>query len=241
MLKDFSTVLAVIINLVMVASITRNKSEVIVPEVSAYLITYGGLIQGISSFLLIIFYISARGGLITKSRWRQFIKENSESMEPFENEDRLETCEMSIHMTHRILMTKGPDAIEFQGDNGERDFGNSFTKAEYYMYNFIFFIEDATFIYYVLYFMVSLLGFIYLDIFYALHLFDFVTRSPTLQNIIRAVTENFDLFAITSMLFVIILYIYANIGFFYLQIYFIDTGVNKYEDKPNEGYCNTLT
>jgi hypothetical protein len=101
-------------------------------------------------------------------------------MEPFENEDRLETCEMSINMTHRILMTKGPDAIEFQGENGQRDFGNSFTQAEYYMYNLVFFIEDVTFIYYVLYFMISLLGFIYLDIFYALHLFDFVTRSPTL-------------------------------------------------------------
>jgi hypothetical protein len=55
------------------------------------------------------------------------------------------------------------------------------------------------------------------------------------------VTENFDLFAMTAMLFVIILNIYANIGFFYLQPYFTDTGVNKYEDKPNEGYCNTLT
>lgn len=43
-----------------------------------------------------------------------------------------------------------------------------------------------------LYFIVSMLGYFYLDIFYALHLFDFVPRSPTLQNIIRAVTQNGD-------------------------------------------------
>lgn len=44
----------------------------------------------------------------------------------------------------------------------------------------------------------------------------------------------------TAMLLIILINIYANIGFFYLQSYYIDTGVNKYEDLPNENYCTTL-
>jgi len=38
--------------------------------------------------------------------------------------------------------------------------------------------------------MISMLGYFYLDIFYALHLLDFITRSPTLQNVIKSVTLN---------------------------------------------------
>jgi homoaconitase/3-isopropylmalate dehydratase large subunit len=57
-----------------------------------------------------LFYASARGGLITKAKWREFVKENQKTMETFENEDRLDLCEMSIEMTHNILMTKGPEA-----------------------------------------------------------------------------------------------------------------------------------
>jgi hypothetical protein len=55
----------------------------------------------------------ARGGLITKAKWREFVKENLKTMETFENEDRLDLAEMSIEMTHNILMTKGPEAPEF--------------------------------------------------------------------------------------------------------------------------------
>jgi hypothetical protein len=63
--------------------------------------------------VLILFYAMARGGLITKAKWREFVKENLKTMETFENEDRLDLAEMSIEMTHNILMTKGPEAPEF--------------------------------------------------------------------------------------------------------------------------------
>ena len=126
-----------------------------------------------------MFYTMARGGLITKAKWRDFVKENLKTMKSFDNEDRLEITEMSIEMTHTILMTKGPEASEFNID-GRIFFGNCYTKFEYTMFNILFFIQDSVFIYYVLYFMISMLGFFYLDIFYALHLLDFITRSPTL-------------------------------------------------------------
>lgn len=52
-------------------------------------------------------------------------------MVSFENEDRLDLSEMSIEMTHNILMTKGPEAPEFEGEEGGLVFGNCYTKFEY--------------------------------------------------------------------------------------------------------------
>lgn len=53
-------------------------------------------------------------------------------MMPFENEDRLDLSEMSIEMTHNILMTKGPEAPDFEGEEeGTLVFGNCYTKFEY--------------------------------------------------------------------------------------------------------------
>jgi len=142
MLKDFSTALALIINFVLIGWVERvnHYRDVYVPDIAEYIITYGGILQGVSSAVLILFYMSARGGIITKARWREFVKGNAENMAPFENEDRLDINEMSIAMTHRILMTKGPEASEFEGEDGKLNFGNVFTRLEYNLYNALFFI-----------------------------------------------------------------------------------------------------
>ena len=70
------------------------------------MIYYIGILQGISSGLLIFAYIINRGGLITKARWREYVKINKTIYKPFDNEERLDIHEMSIEMTHLILMTK---------------------------------------------------------------------------------------------------------------------------------------
>lgn len=171
MLKDFCTVLSVIMNVILIAFTERvgHYREVYIPELAEDIIAYGGIVQAVASGMLILFYAMARGGLITKAKWRDFVKGNAKRMKPFENEDRLDITEMSIEMTHTILMTKGPEAGEFQGEEeGSLHFGNAYTKCEYYMFNVLFFIQDGIFIYYVLYFMISLLAYFYLDIFYAL-------------------------------------------------------------------------
>jgi hypothetical protein len=46
---------------------------------------------------------------------------------------------MSIEMTHNILVTKGPEASEFEVD-GQVHFGNCYTRFEYYIFNILFFI-----------------------------------------------------------------------------------------------------
>ena len=95
------------------------------------------------------------------------------------NEDRLDVNEMSIEMTHLILMLHGPEANDFKVGRS-RKFGNLFTKIEYYMFNVWFFFSDQTFRYYVFYFGTSMVGFIYGPLFYSFHLLDIINRFPTL-------------------------------------------------------------
>lgn len=55
---------------------------------------------------------------------------------------------MSIEMTHILLMTKGPDANEFQVEEDDEEgnksdslnFGNCVTRFEFYFLNIYFFI-----------------------------------------------------------------------------------------------------
>ena len=102
---------------------------------------------------------------------------------------------MSIEHTHLILMCKGPEAPEFNMDEDEngkirRNFGNFFTTLEYYTLNCNYFIKDSLFNYYVLYFGISALGLFSHEMFYSFHLLDVTVRSPSLQNVVRSVTEN---------------------------------------------------
>ena len=60
------------------------------------------------------------------------------------NNERLSIDEMSIEMTHVILMLKGPNATDFNNE-GVFNLGNWFTKLEYYILNMNFFIQDSTF------------------------------------------------------------------------------------------------
>lgn len=110
-------------------------------------------------------------------------------METLENNNRYTVEEMPIEMTHMILMLKGPEAPEF--NLGEfPNYGNQFTNLQIKIFNIYFFIQDAQFQYQVLYFGISILGYLSQDIYYSFHLLDVITRSPTLQNVIRSVTSN---------------------------------------------------
>jgi len=144
---------------------------------------------------------------------------------------------MNIEMTTTILLTKGPEAHEFNLTE-ERVFGNAFTRLYYYMFNLWFFFSDFAFQYYLLYFMISMLGYFYIDMFYSFHLLDLITRFPTLQNAIKSATLNGDQLLMTGMLMVILIFIYAEVGFFYLSDTYINGDVNAYNSlDKGENLC----
>ena len=130
------------------------------PEFISIFIFVLGIGQGTSSFVLIVFYSINKYALITKKGWRNFIRNRGE-FEPKikENEMRLSIGEMSIEETHLILVNKGPEADEFNMDKSKTDFGNRYTYVEAKLFDLYFFLQDFTFIYYVIYFGISVLGF----------------------------------------------------------------------------------
>lgn len=137
-----------------------------------------GVIQGASSGILIIFYAITKFKLVTASKWRAMIKKNKGLLEC--KDTKLSVREMSIEQTHIILMSKGPEADEFNMDPDKKDFGNIFTKVEFEIINVHFFMYDFLFNYYVLYFGISMLGLFSNEIFYCLHLLDVCNRFSTL-------------------------------------------------------------
>jgi len=131
------------------------------------------------------------------------------------NPERFTVEEMTFEMTHLILIIKGPEAPEFS--LGERvNFGNWFTTSEFQLFNIYYFIQDSTFQYYVLYFGISILGFLSQDIYYSFHLLDVINRIPTLQNVIKSVTSNFEQLNLTLLFLMIVVYIYTSMTFFYI-------------------------
>jgi hypothetical protein len=86
--------------------------------------------------------------LVTAANWRLFISENKHLLKYCENPKRLAVNKMSIELTHLILMSKGPKAEEFEiaEEHGESNkFGNFFTRAEYFLFNVYFFVQDSLF------------------------------------------------------------------------------------------------
>lgn len=92
--------------------------------------------------------------------------------------------------------------------------------------------------YFIIYFAISVVGFSYLTLIYSIHLLDVVQRIPTLQNVIRAITDNTFPLIMMSMLMSIIIYIFTVITFFYLWDTMYIYGINAYDsDIAGENLC----
>jgi hypothetical protein len=76
-LKDFSTVIGFIINLIFLFSSKKlHYRELDIDEWIIDSIEILGWIQGTSSLILIFFFINNRKNLITKMKWREYILGN---------------------------------------------------------------------------------------------------------------------------------------------------------------------
>mmetsp|Transcript_11847 Transcript_11847/g.18254 ORF Transcript_11847/g.18254 Transcript_11847/m.18254 type:complete len:178 (+) Transcript_11847:331-864(+) len=147
LLKDFSTMVGLLINFVYLVFARRkyHYREIDIEDWVVDVIEILGYIQGASSGILIFFYAINKKRLITQKKWRDYINYNKDKYQIMPNNDRLDVSEMSFEMTHLILLIKGPDAPEFSIDPIRRNFGNHFTASEYHLFNIYFFIQDGTF------------------------------------------------------------------------------------------------
>ena len=188
----------------------RNKIEL----VDITLEILGFISVGMSTLVLLGWCLSW-ASLKIKARWREYAHRNKHLVLLTEEERKLEPWQMPIQTTRMLLHGRGPDCPELNL-YGKRDLGNLPTRCDYFWISFVFLLEDYTFRYYIFYLAVAIAGVVASPLFFSIHLFDVVERSPTLINVIQSVTRNKDQLLMTTMLMIIILYIYAAFAFFYL-------------------------
>jgi len=237
-IRDISFMLSLLINIVMLGWCEKSSNSVendtcgvpflrvdfcSMPCWGNWMIFALGCCQALASATMLVSWAGNRAALIIASEWRQLAQKNKIDAKPAEDEDELYKSlmpdELSVNETRHILRTRGKDAEEFHRE-GKRSFGHILTTMEYYWMSFIFLLEHPRFKYYLLYIFISLMGLYISKIFYCLHLLDIVGRSPTLQNIIQAVTLNRLQLLMTGLLGIILIYIYAVVGYFFLNDYF---------------------
>jgi hypothetical protein len=138
-------------------------------------------------------------------------------------------------------MCKGPECAEFNMDKTKRDYGNMLTKLETQLYDIYFFLKDTTFQYYVLYFGISFLGFNSNELFYSFHLLDVIQRYPTLANVTKSITMNWQQLLLTFVLMLILMYIFTTMIFFYVMETVYDYNINGNDSgEIGENRCTSM-
>jgi len=246
-LRDLSNIISLVINIIIVSTeyltIRHDQS---VPEIndigklsSQTVINILGWIQICTSALMIIFWLRVNSPMIFREKWREEVKWKSLTPEQelklaYMLEDR-DLSELPPSVGLEILWKKGPYNPYFFL-TGKRDFGHLLVHASYYYKNVIFICRNGKFLFMMFYLVVSILGTALSEITYSLHLLDVINRFKTLRNVVRSVTGNIKQLVLTALLGLILIYIYAIIGynFFDSQYYSPDIG------DAGERFCNTM-
>ena len=116
-----------------------------------------------------------------------------ELKEKFNEDDEIDLSSKNTQDSYTILLFKGPeDPLFIKEDikmdrNGNevkvtyKDFGNSFTKLQYYWISIRFLFSEQTFMYMMFYICISFYGVFISEISYCLHLFDVIVNKPKIK------------------------------------------------------------
>jgi hypothetical protein len=183
-----------------------------------------GYIQLGTSSAMLVFWIFIHSPLLLTIKWRGFNEENQKInadelyiLQKYENNDTIKPSEIDASITVKLLETLGPNIPIFNRSQILKDFGNYYTLLIYWWKNFTFIFGDGEVKYFFFYITVSFVGSFINEIAYSLHLLDVIERFPTLQNVIKAITTNAKQLFLTTVLLVIVMYIWAIIGFYFFD------------------------
>lgn len=198
--------------------------------------------------LLLISWLGTSFSLLNKKSWRDFIEynrteEDPEKFKELESRSKLQikpARELSLTEVRSLLRFYGKDAKEFnQGKSVE--FGHLIVWIEYVWISTTFIINNGTFRYYCLLIMFNVFGLLVSPAFFSFHLLDIVGRSPTLQDVIKSVTNNISELSLTGMLGLIIIYIFSAFGFTFFYDEYFDEEVNRdITSERGQSVCKNL-
>jgi len=238
-LEKLVVIIAIATNLTFVTSIRKRNGHTYFDPPSSEILfyTFASILLFLASWIFII-TASNRAPLILKNGWNKRITE-SRRMQVYSHEQSTQeiipASRLSPSEGRQILRAKGPDAEEFNKAK-RRDFGSLVTTLDYYWLSMFMLIEDQTLIYVSVFLAMAICGFSYSPLLFSFHLLEFVRRSPTLQNILRAISLTKNQLGMTALLCFAVIYMYAVVGFTYFQYDYLI----KVHNGDMETFCETL-
>jgi hypothetical protein len=204
-LRDLSTVLAFCINFFIIYSYSIsldpqnfnhgyiNSSD---PHIPIDQVVNGlGYAQLVTSCLMLILWIIINGPLILKRKWREIIKDYGMNLSQEEKDTLDEFVDSETPITEAdtglatsLMFYKGPEdeifkkSVIFTDKYGEeiekisKNFGNFFTKTQFFWVSARILFTNNEFLYMVFYILVSWMGVFISEIAYCLHLYDVIVN-----------------------------------------------------------------
>lgn len=241
-----SIIVSVFINILYLAFWERGRVDtrhVKVHPIPEIIVFYAGFVNIGLCGACLISYMASHSALKVSYKWTEYTqnyRSKYRNIKMEENLKKYKVHEMSINMTRYLLHSRGPDAIEFNLEDS-RTFGNIYTSFEYCLMCFIFALTDPWIHYYITYLMLAIQGHYQFMFYYTVQILVYSMRIHTLGNVIKSVTMNKEQLLLTSVLILILLYIYACLGFFFISDMFYDFWINKWDDTtPGEDMCMEL-
>ena len=183
---------------------------------------------------MLISWLVMNFSLMNKKSWRDYIQNNRTKVDPEKFKDLESRSKLSIKAAKELPLQEVRSLLSFYGKeakefnlNKKVEYGHLIVWIEYHWLSMNFIIQNGTFRYYCLLVLFAVFGFLLSPAFFSFHLLDIVGRSPTLQDVIKSVTNNILELAQTGLLGLIIIYIFSTFGFvFFYEMYF-DEEVNR--------------
>ena len=189
-LRDVSTLLAFGINFILIISerLEFNDKE----KKSVIIFTFGndfdvkklfnnlGLCQLITSCMMVFMYCIIYAPLILKRKWRKLGLSNKNRFnlkiiekKLKENDDNIKL--LSLNEIRILLLVYGPYHYYFNKNN-KRNFGHVYANFEYKWTNIKFLFQDGSFMFFIFYILISIIGYQVSEMVYCLHLLDIIVN-----------------------------------------------------------------
>ena len=242
-LSDIAYIISIVLNVLILftyeyvvetQSNSSTKLEIDTLDWTKLAIFALGIAQVSVNSLVLISWLAMNFSLMNKKSWRDYIqnvrtKVDPEKFKELESRSKLnikKAKELPLQEARSLLAFYGKEAKEFNL-NKKVEFGHLIVFIEYYWLSLSFIIQNKTFRYYSLFILFAVFGLLFSPAFFSFHLLDIVRRSPTLQDVIKSVTNNIEELALTGLLGLIIIYIFSTFGFAFFYDMYYDEEVNR--------------
>jgi len=236
-LREVCLALAVFINLLILFyyDFTEEVMNYMDPT-TRQIIKVAGAVLVAASAICVLLWLLLKASVTLKEKWRQRVNVSASRLQAAADLSPDALHALTPKNTWKILLQRGPGAAEFWV-TGTRNFRFRSTWCLYYLLSLRMLLSASELQMLVVYTVVAALGFIDL-FFYATLLVDIAFRFPTLRALISAITSNKTQLLMTSMLCLMVTFVYALWGFYITPYMFWASGFG-----PNgwgESTCQSL-